>query len=74
LWGATILVRRGVSGRPAALAATGFAIAGFCFGFIFTVQGGDLPDITYHAIGLVLLTLTLAGLVRTGRPGRQPPP
>jgi hypothetical protein len=65
LWGASALARRGARGRPGALAATGFAIAGFCFGFIFTVQGGDLPDIAYHATGLPLLIVTLVLIART---------
>lgn len=59
LAGAVILARRGMQGRPAALAATGFAIAGFIFGLFITVRGGDLPDITYHATVLPVLILTL---------------
>ena len=64
LAGAVILARRGTEGRPAALAATGFAIAGFIFGLLITVRGGDLPDITYHATVLPVLILTLVLTIR----------
>jgi hypothetical protein len=59
LAGAVALARRGTEGRPAALAATGFAMAGFIYGLSLTVRGGDLPDITYHATVLPLLIVTL---------------
>lgn len=64
LAGTVALVRRGTSGRPAALAATGFAIAGFTYGLSLTVRSGDLPDITYHATVLPLLIVTLLLIVR----------
>ena len=64
LAGAVTLARRGIAGRPAALAATGFAIAGFIYGLSVTVRGGDRPDITYHATVLPLLIVTLVLTVR----------
>jgi hypothetical protein len=64
LSGATTLARRGTQGRPAALAATGFATAGFIYGLSITAQAGDLPDITYHATVLPLLILTLVLIIR----------
>lgn len=70
--GAMALARRGPRGRRTAVAATGFAIAGFCYGLSVTTQGGDLPDITYHAVVLPLLIATLVLTLRQnagGRPG-----
>jgi hypothetical protein len=64
LAGAVTLARGGPAGRPAALAATGFAIAGFIYGLSLTVRGGDLPDVTYHATVLPLLIVTLVLIVR----------
>jgi hypothetical protein len=64
LLGASALARRREAGGPAARAATGFAIAGFIFGLSITVQGGDLPDIAYHATVLPLLIITFVLIVR----------
>lgn len=52
-------------GRPAALAATAFAIAGFIFGLTVTTRSGYLPDVIYHATVLPLLVVTLALIVRS---------
>lgn len=71
--GAMALARRGPRGRWAAVAATGFAIAGFCYGLSVTIRGGDLPDITYHATVLPLLIATLVLTLRQG-PGRRNDP
>jgi peptidoglycan/LPS O-acetylase OafA/YrhL len=65
LWGALMLVSGRSRGRRAAVAATGFAVVGFIFGLTITVQGGDLPDITYHATVLPLLIVTLLLLLLT---------
>jgi hypothetical protein len=65
LWGAVSLGRRGTAGRPAALGATLFAIAGFIYGLTVTTRGGDLPDITYHATVLLMLIVTLLLILRS---------
>jgi hypothetical protein len=52
--------------RPAAIAATGFAIAGFGVGISITIRGGSTADIAYHATVLPILLVTLALLLRTG--------
>jgi hypothetical protein len=65
LWGAVSLARTGAAGRPAALGATVFAIAGFIYGLTVTTRGGDLPDITYHATVLPLLIVTLVLILRS---------
>lgn len=65
LWGAVSLARRGPAGRPTALGATVFAIAGFIVGLTFTTRGGDLPDIAYHATVLPLLLVTLVLILRS---------
>jgi hypothetical protein len=70
LAGAVTLARRGTMGRPAALAATGFAVAGFIYGLSITVRAGDRPDITYHATVLPLLILTLVLIVRAKHAGQ----
>jgi hypothetical protein len=62
--GAIAVVRQGSSARPAALAATGFAIAGFSYGLSVTIRGGDAPDIAYHATVLPLLIVTFLLIVR----------
>ena len=64
LAGAVALAHRGTKGRSAALAATGFAIAGFIYGLSLTVRAGDVPDITYHATVLPLLVATLILILR----------
>jgi hypothetical protein len=68
--GAVALARRGHRARWAAVAATGFAIAGFCYGLTITTRGGDLPDITYHATVLPLLIVTLVLILRQSASGR----
>jgi len=64
LLGGAIAYRRASWGRPAALGATGFAIAGFCYGLSVTVRGGDVGDVTYHATVLPLLIITMILIVR----------
>lgn len=58
--------------RAAALAATGFAVAGFVVGVAFVVthgRAGDAADLTYHGIGLAALIATLVALaLRRPRP------
>jgi hypothetical protein len=68
--GATALLRAPDNGRLAALAATGFAIAGFIAGLTFTVRGGDAPDIIYHAAMLPVLIATAILLARRPRRAR----
>lgn len=58
--GAVLVLRSPRQGRTAALAATGFAIAGFLLGLVFTISGGQPADVAYHATVLPLLILTLA--------------
>jgi drug/metabolite transporter (DMT)-like permease len=62
--GATALLRAPGKGRPHALAATGFAVAGFAVGLSFTVRSGDAPDLIYHAIMLPVLIATVILLAR----------
>ena len=57
--GAVAVMRSPKHGRTAAQAATGFAIAGFIVGLVFTLSGGQPADIAYHATVLPLLILTL---------------
>ena len=64
--GAISLLRPGARGRGTALAVTAFAIIGVLYGLSITTQGGDLPDIVYHATLLPLLIATFALLLRTG--------
>jgi drug/metabolite transporter (DMT)-like permease len=63
--GAIALLRAPARGRPVALAATVFAIAGFIAGLTFTVRGGGTPDITYHATMLPVLIATVILLARS---------
>jgi hypothetical protein len=72
LLGGTVAYQRASWGKPAAIAATGFAIAGFCYGLSVTVRGGYLPDIVYHATVLPLLVLTLILIVRAKAPTAPP--
>ena len=65
--GAISLLRPGARGRGTALAATGFAIIGVLYGLSITTQGGDLPDIVYHATLLPRLIATFALLLRTSK-------
>jgi len=62
--GALALVRNG--DRRAALAALGFAIAGFLVGLRFTIDDGGV-QLAYHAAVLPVLAL---GLVLATRPAR----
>ena len=64
--GAGGLWRAGSRGRTAGLWATGFAIAGFCWGLSITSRGGHWSDIAYHLVGLSLLTGCFMALLRTG--------
>jgi hypothetical protein len=50
--------------RPVAVAATGFAIAGFLLGITVTIAGGATVDIAYHSTVLPLLVVTMVLLVR----------
>lgn len=68
LLGGAIAYRRAPSGRSAALAATGFAIAGFCYGLSITAGGDELPDLVYHATVLPLLLVTMILIVRAKEP------
>jgi hypothetical protein len=62
------LVAPRVRGRAVALAATGFAIVGVLYGLSITTQGGDLPDIVYHATLLpVLIATFILLLLRTSK-------
>jgi peptidoglycan/LPS O-acetylase OafA/YrhL len=63
--GAISLLRSRARGRGSALAVTAFAIIGVLYGLSITTQGGDLPDIVYHAVLLPLLIVTFALLLRT---------
>lgn len=63
-YGAARLLRRRSRARTVALAATGFAIAGFLVGLRFTLQGGDAIDIAYHLSTLPILLIALIGLLR----------
>jgi deazaflavin-dependent oxidoreductase (nitroreductase family) len=68
--GAVALSRDSGGGRGIALAATGFAIAGFLVGLTFTIKGGDAIGVAYHTVMLPLLLLTLLAIVRTRRRDR----
>jgi len=71
--GAVLLARRGVRARPAAVAATAIAVAGFLVGLQFTIRGGDAADLAYHAAVLPLLLVTLVLLLRPRRPAPSAP-
>jgi hypothetical protein len=62
--GAAGLLRTWPRGQTVALAATGFAIAGFLVGLRFTLEGGDAIDIAYHLSVLPILLITLIALLR----------
>lgn len=61
------LWRSGSRARRIGLGATGFAVAGFCWGLNITSRGGHWPDITYHLVGLPLLIICFVALLRAGR-------
>ncbi|MFL5848323.1 MAG: hypothetical protein ACJ76M_17725 [Solirubrobacteraceae bacterium] len=66
LVGALALVRNG--DRRAALAALGFAIAGFLVGLRFTIDDGGV-QLAYHAAALPVLVFGLALATRRARTG-----
>jgi deazaflavin-dependent oxidoreductase (nitroreductase family) len=68
IWGATSITGSPQTGRPVALARSAFALAGFIVGLTFTVQGGDLPDVTHHSTVLPLLVVIVVLLLRTKSP------
>jgi hypothetical protein len=53
-----------VRARPVAVGAVGFAILGFLVGLSITVRGADAFDVTYHAVMLPVLIITLILLIR----------
>jgi hypothetical protein len=61
---AVALLRKSAHARDIAVATTLFAIAGFVLGLTFTVRGGGAIDVSYHAVMLPLLLLTLIVLLR----------
>jgi hypothetical protein len=63
-YGAAGLLRRRPGAQTVALAATGFAIAGFLVGLRFTLDDGDAIDIAYHLSVLPILLITLIALLR----------
>jgi hypothetical protein len=67
--GLRALVRSPARGRPAALAATGFAIFGFIVGLTFTVRGGAPVDLIYHLTMFPVLVVTGLMLARGARGG-----
>jgi cytochrome bd-type quinol oxidase subunit 2 len=58
--------------RRIGLWASGFAIAGFCWGLSVTARGGHWPDIGYHAAVLPLLVTSFVELLRAGRVASSP--
>ena len=69
---AVALWRIGPGARRAGLWATGFAIAGFCWGLSITSQAGHWPDIGYHLAVLPLLVASFAALLRADRVASRP--
>jgi peptidoglycan/LPS O-acetylase OafA/YrhL len=65
--GAIALIRIPRQARAPALAAVGFAIAGFILGLTFTVRGGTALDVIYHATMLPALIATAVLLARGPR-------
>ena len=66
--GAIAVYRAVPSWRTTALAAVGFAIAGFALGLSVTARGHSIGDIAYHATVLPVLVGTLAlAMPGTGR-------
>jgi hypothetical protein len=61
------MLRPTAGSRSIAIGTTAFTIAGFLYGLSVTTQGGDLPDITYHATMLPVLLSTLILILRTRR-------
>ena len=66
-YGAIAVLRSASQARTAALVTTSFAILGFLVGLNFTVRGGDLPDVVYHATMLPILVVSLVLLLPTGK-------
>lgn len=52
------LIRVGNAARSFVLGAVGFGIVGFLVGLTFTIRGGALADLTYHATMLPILLAT----------------
>ena len=63
---AAAMVARRMPGqaRPVTVGAVSFAILGFGFGLSLTARGGDAFDVTYHAVMLPVLIVTLILLLR----------
>src|SRR6266496_36687 len=59
-------VRRPAPARAIALVTTGFAIVSFLVRLSFTVRGGDVTDVTFHALGLPLLIYAFVVMWATG--------
>jgi hypothetical protein len=57
--GVVAVFRSPATARVPALATVGFAIVGFLVGLSFTLRGGSAIDLTYHAVGLGVLALTM---------------
>jgi hypothetical protein len=71
--GAVLALAAPARARRAALAAVGFAIAGFVVGTAFVLRFGSPSvggDLTYHGIGLAALIATLIALARVSGPAR----
>ncbi|MGT2462881.1 hypothetical protein [Sinomonas atrocyanea] len=56
---AVAVVRSPKHGYAAAQAGSGFAVAGFVLGLVFTLAGGRPVDVVYHVTMLPVLVLTL---------------
>lgn len=72
LAGLSAFARRPAAGRRAALLAAGFGIFGFAVGLTFTVSGGDLADLAYHAVMIPILAGTAILLARPMRASQRP--
>ena len=63
--GAVAMVRTAGRGKRAGVVAVSFAIVGFLVGLSFTLQGGHVPDVAFHVVGLPVLVLSWIALTRT---------
>jgi O-antigen/teichoic acid export membrane protein len=70
--GAVAMVRTPARGRRAGLLAVSFAIVGFIVGLSFTLQGGHVPDVAFHVVGLPVLVLSWVALARTRQGSSRP--
>jgi hypothetical protein len=70
-FGALTVLRGSRRARSVALATTAFAIAGFGVGLNFTIRGGGVVDVAYHAAILPLLLLVAADLSLRRTPRRS---